>query len=231
MGGKVLDGCPYNAARTVNRYNLTNDDDVSCCLGARRMHVPASKYDFSWKKWRKTAVVTMLRDPLLRIESQFNYAFERKWIPNQGKSKAFNEEAVRIMEQQNVSTLEQYSSIWFMKNCQTKFLSGYDCAAPINVTNKEYKRALSVLEKLDFFGITDYWQESICLFHATFGLGPIDDPKELANSRPTAGARHLSIPETTQIILKQNENYDVQLFELGEKIFLSRAKLAGCLEK
>uniref|UniRef100_A0A7S3YEH7 Sulfotransferase domain-containing protein n=1 Tax=Heterosigma akashiwo TaxID=2829 RepID=A0A7S3YEH7_HETAK len=231
MGPAVLDGCPHNAGVVVKTHNLTGDDQ-RCCLGARRMHVPLKESsDFKVERWLKTPVVTMLRDPVKRIESQFNYAIKSKWIPNQSKTyKPFNEIAVRIMENQNVSTLEQYSSLWFMQNCQTKFLTGYDCAAPVNITSAEYEQAAKALVRLDFFGITDYWKESICLFHATFGLGPITDAQEMENRRPTAGVAHSTLPESTLILLERNEYYDVKLFSLGRDMFFSRAEKAGCLE-
>jgi len=230
FGSEALNGCPHNARKVVERYNLTGDDQ-RCCMGARRMHAPLQESgDFRAISWLETPVVTMLRDPVKRMESQFNYAIKSKWIPNQSKiNQAFNEKAVHILEDQNVTTLEQYSSLWFMQNCQTKFLSGYDCAAPMKLTNAEYKKAARALVRLDFFGITDHWEESICLFHATFGLGPTTNAKEFENQRPTTGGTHSSLPESTVKLLKRNDYYDSQLFNLGRDIFFERAKEAGCL--
>mmetsp|Transcript_29432 Transcript_29432/g.46374 ORF Transcript_29432/g.46374 Transcript_29432/m.46374 type:complete len:337 (+) Transcript_29432:62-1072(+) len=227
-GPAVLRGCPHNAKKVIETYNLTADDQ-RCCLGARRMHVPLRESAFDAKQWGKTPVLTMIRDPLRRIESQFNYAIKSKWIPNQSEiNRPFNEQAVRILEKQNVTTLDQYSSLWFMQNCQTKFLSGHDCAAPVNLTNTEYNKALKALERLDFFGITDYWEESICLFHATFGLGPISDAKELANIRPTTSGKHSIMSAYMVKTLMRNEYYDVQLYRHGQDIFIKKAKKTGC---
>ena len=49
---------------------------------------------------------------------------------------------------------------------------------------QELKQAVSFLrsEKMAFVGLTDYWTESICLFHAMFG-GNIT-AHEFTNTRP-----------------------------------------------
>lgn len=47
---------------------------------------------------------------------------------------------------------------------------------------QQLKRALDIVDKMHFVGLTNHWQESICLFHAMHGTSP--SAVEFVNSRP-----------------------------------------------
>jgi hypothetical protein len=59
--------------------------------------------------------------------------------------------------------------------CQGRMLLGMHCnvmrKSPLyfHATDEQRRQAVSTVEGMGFVGLTDYWQESICLFHAMFG--------------------------------------------------------------
>ena len=59
--------------------------------------------------------------------------------------------------------------------CQGRMVLGLHCEskrkAPLyfEATGKQKAQAVATVENMAFVGLTDYWHESICLFHAMFG--------------------------------------------------------------
>ena len=75
--------------------------------------------------------------------------------------------------------------------CQAKMLIGLHCNDPryskmyFEPTDEHRGRALRNLDRMVFIGLTDYWEASICLFHAQFG-GRITE-HEMDNVRCVGG--------------------------------------------
>jgi hypothetical protein len=74
-----------------------------------------------------------------------------------------------------------------------------------------------------FFGLTDRWEESLCLFHSWYG--GTTQPYELANNRPSAfgGGR-----EREQDGTGIPPDVDAALFAGATVIFDARIEAAGC---
>ncbi|GBF91346.1 hypothetical protein Rsub_03666 [Raphidocelis subcapitata] len=77
--------------------------------------------------------------------------------------------------------------------------------------------ALNNLLKLDFFGVTDRWTESICLFHATFGGEP--RPSQFLNVRP---GDNPSPPAWVVERIRANTVWDRRLYAVGAAAFQCR---------
>lgn len=63
-----------------------------------------------------------------------------------------------------------------LKGCQTRMLLGGRCAddgaadgEPFGGGALDAKQAIAIMERLAFVGLTDRWNEAICLFHKMFG--------------------------------------------------------------
>lgn len=81
----------------------------------------------------------------------------------------------------NVSCFARWRGI---AGCSSKMLAGLDCAdpepsLPWDGGMRHVKRAVVNIEKMRFVGITEEWDESVCLFHRMFG-GRIN-PAEFQN--------------------------------------------------
>lgn len=68
------------------------------------------------------------------------------------------------------------------QGCQTKMLLGHYCNHPMSLNASHVNKAQSVLNAMRFVGISDYFDLSVELFHATFGGQ--DHPSEHSNNRP-----------------------------------------------
>ena len=62
-------------------------------------------------------------------------------------------------------------------------LTGTLCARENTITPARIAEAVRVMEEAAFVGVTDEWDESICLFHSMYGGKPL--AIEFLNARPT----------------------------------------------
>lgn len=76
-------------------------------------------------------------------------------------------------ERRHPAELLQY--VRMHRACQARMILGIHCNSPVQspiyftATTAQREEALSLVRRFAFVGLTDYWQESICLFHAMFG--------------------------------------------------------------
>eukprot|EP00730_Choanoeca_flexa_P017089 TRINITY_DN8184_c0_g1_i3.p2 TRINITY_DN8184_c0_g1~~TRINITY_DN8184_c0_g1_i3.p2 ORF type:complete len:311 (+),score=52.19 TRINITY_DN8184_c0_g1_i3:1744-2676(+) len=133
-------------------YPFDKHCDAAQWVGPRVSHMPLKPSD------AKLAVM-MVRDPRRRLTSAYHngpHAF--------GKT---NEERQEL--QQKVKTIQDYVTFPGIAGCQVKMLTNGLCARTEHVDLARFKAALSALRNAAFVGITDHWDESVCLFHAMFG--------------------------------------------------------------
>ena len=109
-------------------------------------------------------------------------------------------------------------------NCQTKMVLGYRCMELVPPPRLDLGLALRRIAAPNFFfGLTDRWEESLCLFHSWYG--GTTQPYELANNRPSAfgGGR-----EREQDGTGIPPDVDAALFAGATVIFDARIEAAGC---
>lgn len=101
-----------------------------------------------------------------------------------------------------------------------KMMSGYKCHQYAASDQINVEKALQTIQRPTFFfGITERWEETICLFHQWYG-GKIQ-PFEMRNNRPTLrSALNRSI---------DYHDVDMEFVPEAEKIFDQRLLAAGCL--
>jgi hypothetical protein len=74
-----------------------------------------------------------------------------------------------------------------ISGCQTKMILGRTCASPRVLTVAEVRRAISILRHdFAFVGLTEDYDESVCLFHRK--LGGLPAWAEFLNVRPGRGS-------------------------------------------
>ncbi|GBF91345.1 hypothetical protein Rsub_03665 [Raphidocelis subcapitata] len=102
-------------------------------------------------------------------------------------------------------------------DAQTKSLAGINFNRLTKLNEVNLTTALNNLLKLDFFGVTDRWTESICLFHATFGGEP--RPSQFLNVRP---GHSPSAPAWVVERVRANTVWDRRLYAAGAAAFQCR---------
>ncbi len=145
---------------------------------------------------------TMLRDPMERLKSA--YSFGKHLSKLQDDSISF----------------DTYLNESHIPNCQLKMILGFRCDAVVDPHHLNISVALDRIQAPHFFfGITDRWEESICLFHRKYGGST--QAFELKNNRKTKRKR----VESGNI----NRTFaETVFFEEAFKLFDMRVKKAGC---
>eukprot|EP00043_Microstomoeca_roanoka_P020477 m.250022 g.250022 ORF g.250022 m.250022 type:complete len:319 (-) comp17172_c0_seq4:48-1004(-) len=107
--------------------------------------------------------------------------------------------------------------------CQIRMMLGLECNTIKNMkelyftpTPKQVKFASELLSHaFAFVGLTDYWNESVCLFHAMFG-GDIT-PKEMLNVRPGVANLPEEKPSAMDIDVKEDP-YDWDIYMVSRVV-------------
>lgn len=85
--------------------------------------------------------------------------------------------------------------------------------------------ALTNLNATVFFGITDYWNTTVCLFHRELN-GPGPRPSEFINTRKNELKAGLGPKEDA--LLRRTLKYDNALYDEAFRQFKARAERYGC---
>jgi hypothetical protein len=134
--------------------------------------------------------VVMFRDPSQRVISAYYSGLEECWElrkkyncrPSTREGEYICDGDRRLksgssLRNTEVIPLEEYGRC--IENCTANILTGRQCGANGSV---DVRRALGVIDKLAFVGLTEEWELSVCLWHKRFGGSIL--PVELMNVRP-----------------------------------------------
>jgi hypothetical protein len=178
--------------------------------------------------------LTMFRDPIQRLISAYDFGRHGSRSPLHTKMA-------------NNYTISDYLSEPQIPNCQIKMVLGYHCHRGIIPLPTELNLTLAIERisgPLFFFGMTNRWYESLCLFHAWFG-GTIQ-PFESYNSRPSKKSQRVPTvspgdlvpatvrPTTTMTsysVLWMDEYHDLDMdfIAVAVTIFNQRLEQAQCM--
>ena len=153
---------------------------------------------------------TMFRDPAERLRSAF--AFDRHGIKAQNKSPLSFEDYVRAPQ---------------IPNCQIKMVLGYGCHEIVETNKLDVSEAIRRVDSpFFFFGLTDRWDESLCLFHHWFG-GKVE-PFERRNNRKT---NDKIVNRLTRSTLQPPPDADTVFVQALVEVFESRLHEANCTQQ
>uniref|UniRef100_A0A7S1Y1H1 Sulfotransferase domain-containing protein n=1 Tax=Grammatophora oceanica TaxID=210454 RepID=A0A7S1Y1H1_9STRA len=164
-----------------------------------------------------STVVTMFRDPYLRARSVFMYASQKDLRPIQGTDPNM--------------TFAEYVRLRNMKNCQTAMLTSKKGCYHFGKNNPNITMAKDLIRQPNFFfGITERWDETLCLFHHWFG-GEVQTYELKNNRKTTANSRYKVYHHMLDNVTRETmpRDLDTLLFEDAEKVFDARLRDAGCL--
>ncbi|WP_100404817.1 sulfotransferase family 2 domain-containing protein [Bacillus solitudinis] len=166
---------------------------VQCIQG----HIPfgIQKYFHS-----KSTYITMLRDPIDRIISEYYFIRNIEWH--------------NLHSQVMNMSLEEYQKIPTNCNLQTHYILGEKFGKKL--VDEDLEKAKKILlEHFSVVGITEMFDESVFLMKETFGWKDIFYKKfNVSNSR-------LSKKEIPFEVLQQiakNNSFDLQLYSFGKKL-------------
>lgn len=173
-------------------------------------------------------VITWLRDPVKRLIS--NYVFNRTCfdelvqiaIVNQRSDWVEYYEAARKMSL--VELIRSDFHLGFNDNLQTRYLAGIypQTDQPVMIDDSILATAKQRLSQLDFVGICEWMSASIDLLCYQL-CAPYRPLTMQFNSSGADGKQsRLELTEAEQQALQQSEQFDVQLYQFGQKLFNQR---------
>ena len=145
--------------------------------------------------------ITMLRDPVKRVLSSYQFILRRPLHPLHRKLKA---KGIGVEEFLNYTAKRQ--------NLQTKMLAGVPYVGPCDESTLE--RAIENAEKsFAVVGLSERFQESLLMIAASFGWKiPYYENRKVSKNRPTID------PATIERIREYNRQ-DLALYEYGKRRF------------
>ena len=179
----------------------------------------------------KNDVMVLLREPRKRLVSS--------WNNNKHSYGATGPEREEINACQ---TLKDFVHQKVIPGCQTKMLLGSNCASKQEINERNYGFAEKRLrDELQFVGLTDAFNASVCLFHHQFGGLPLPYMfqsvgrerssdflfKEYKNTKkykplPGGGDR---VPSAAWAQLSPDDDpFDSRLYNAGKSLFIERLK-------
>ncbi|KAJ1456848.1 hypothetical protein M885DRAFT_563459 [Pelagophyceae sp. CCMP2097] len=156
-----------------------------------------------------SAYVMLLRDPTARLMSA--YHSRRHLCVNCSAATTFVDYARWSARQNRGIMTNMILGRWGARE-----------AAPYPA-NKQIEEANKRLADFAFVGIVEYWPQSMCLFHDTFGGDP--KPFEFANVRPsTHGKSGLHLAEARQLLEAAGlfDRSDKKIYAFGKDLFHKR---------
>ncbi len=145
--------------------------------------------------------ITMLRDPVKRVLSSYQFILRRPLHPLHRKLKA---KGIGVEEFLNYTAKRQ--------NLQTKMLAGVPYVGPCDEGTLE--KAIAHAEK-DFsvVGLSERFQESLLMIAAIFGWKiPYYENRKVSKNRP-------AIDPATLELIRQHNPFDLALYEYGQQRF------------
>lgn len=145
--------------------------------------------------------ITMLRDPVKRVLSSYQFILRRPLHPLHRKLKA---KGIGVEEFLEFTANRQ--------NLQTKMLAGVPYVGPCDEQTLAAAKEHAT-ESFRVVGISERFQESLLLIASSFGWEiPYYENRKVSKNRPAIE------PATIELIRKHNP-YDLELYEFGQRRF------------
>jgi glutaredoxin-related protein len=192
---------------------------------------------------RPVFIFTFLRNPCERVISAYEYILRNSQNP-------YHTELVR--SGYNIKEFIRDKKLWYhAQNMQTRMLGlEYDYLKIINqisenkisiqtakkkirtaleqpCTNKTLKLAIERLDNLDFYGITEYFNESVNLFYSLIGIDNYSSPAIIKlNAAPNIDVeeREKKYSKDDFEVIKSLNTYDIELYNYAREKFLTIKK-------
>lgn len=183
-----------------------------------------------------------LRHPVSRMQSAYYTSVGGRWLPSGNAAKISGPSIVTHWRCKNPPTKSQSLVEWtekglehmhhdcpLMSNMMARYLAfdiGHkvpNTGLPLDSPKMQswLKVAKLRLKKLDFFGLTEYFDDSMRLFSYTLGLGP--KMKEYAPVFNLNSYDH-SLPDEARKKLEEFNALDIKLYEYAKELFLKRVE-------
>lgn len=188
---------PYQIRATVGRLQ-TLPEERRRRLRVVRGHLIYGVHEFLPQGG---TYITMLRDPVKRVLSSYQFILRRPLHPLHRKLKA---KGIGVEEFLNYTAKRQ--------NLQTKMLAGVPYVGPCD--EETLARAIAHADKsFRVVGLSERFQESLLMIASSFGWKiPYYENRKVSKNRPAIDPAMLEL-------IREHNPYDLALYEYGQKRF------------
>jgi len=175
------------------------------------------------KKHERHNMVTMLREPRSRLLS--SYEWEMRMLDlNVDHFYALLRSEANLRQWLANQTARETNT-----NVQAAFLLGSFYRGADKRRASDAEDAFTRLrEQFVFYGVTDYWGLSVCLFHCELG-GSVNAAVECQNTR--AGERSsVGLPKESNALVESYVDDDLKLFAMAKQHFFDRVERCNCTD-
>jgi len=195
---------------TYDFINLDNNEKKQYKIIRGHMYFGIHKY-----LPQEATYISMLRDPVERLIS--NYFFYLKNNPQQRKKNFTLKDY--ILKSQELKRED------IVNNLQTRLISGYDFhnkITPIGKTTREMleQAKSNIINHFSVAGLTEYFDESLILFHKKLGWKNLFYKKQNVNINKVK--KEISHDELE--LIKKYNNLDIELYNFAKKRFFQQMK-------
>lgn len=206
------------------------DGHLYACGHAGRRGMPGYHDPLTEKRLRAGGVVVMLRDPVERLMSVYRWYLTD---PGYHHMPPMTPDNVLRIAKKEPARLKGH-------NMMTRMITGRAKGAPPAASASAFR---ILRDNVTFFGLTERWAESLCLFHCMLPGGTTFDPVECTNTRPTlnmtaderrAAPALRDQPEWARVAetLEELNSQDVELYADAEELFEARLEEhATCIKR
>ena len=228
-GGSSFVGLLMDSVKQQNFESTTPTHKIDKVGITKIMHVDFSSIDRLFKapdifnltrnlKFKDVLLFMLVRDPVERIVSEFNFQYHILNGKN-GDQKA----AILSKLKRKPNTLEEYIEHKETQNYQTKFLLGKPLAHGQNIHGDDFRTVIRTIEELPIYcGVTNEYASFLNLFEEKTGIRL---KKKVLVRKKTPFLYFSSVSEKTKKRILALNNYDYQLYEyVKDRITLNNSK-------
>lgn len=170
-------------------------------------------------------LVTLIRHPWNRLQSDYYYLKSKPHSQHHGP---YIDVSHLLSIVKNVYEFSAYPGI---SNCATKMLNGFQCPdRDIVLEDRHLEIAKKVLLSVLWFGITERFSESICLFSWMYGGTP--NESHVLNVFRKGSYKYETLEESLNEMeirsFNHRERFDLALYEYATEVFDNRWSMTGC---
>jgi hypothetical protein len=218
-GSQESSPCPQHLAKPIDQITGLCEGRLYSCAGHRvSADLPRLTIHSS------TNLLTMLRHPFNRLQSDYHY------IRSKPESGHLGPEINVTHLLESVHSVYEYTAYPGIANCATKMLNGIQCCdSDAVLTDRHLDVAKEVLMAMLWFGITEQFKTSVCLLAWMYGGTP--RPRHFRKSRQGIYQRRDMSEEFSDIEAEaflHRERFDLELYRYAVEIFEHRRQHTGC---
>ena len=167
----------------------------------------------------KVSIITMFRDPYLRMLSGYYYNLHdcQKLNPKKIRDREVSKDFYAKHENDLIFLKSYFECVQHMSY---RMVHGINVYKPTKIPNQSHDVTKKIIQSIKYFGLQDKWSTSICLFHRMFGGDCLKI--EFHNARPGSNDKKFTREVAFRMMYEKEKEFDHWLFQYVHDVFFQR---------